>query len=232
MAIAFGLTVSAQTVTISNRKVTYTRPKPIADFKKTFTIDHPRVKASTPALSRRIETLISHSTVLGLDLKEELNEIQWLEEADFEVLYNKNGLLAIELRMNGTGAYPSGSERTVVVDTRKGTRLAPSAVFRDLRGLSALTDNALQKEIAAAIKAIASDPANEEPDPRQLFEGKRFTIKDLDGFAVDETAVTFTYQYGFPHVIKALEPEGVFSFTWRELRPFIRPDGPLARFLR
>ena len=108
----------------------------------------------------------------------------------------------------------------------------PADVFRDLRGLSAAINRALQKEIAATIKEIGSDPANEEPDPQHLFTGKRFTINDLDGFAIDETGVRFGYQYGFPHVIKALEPDGVFSFTWQELSPFIWKEGPLSRFLR
>ena len=226
------LVASAQTVTVSSRKVTYTRPKPIADFKKTFTIDHPKVRAATPALSRRIESAISHRTVLGLNLREELNDIQWLEEADFEVLYNRDGLLTIELRMSGTGAYPSGTAKTVVVDTRTGRKITPAMAFRDLRGLSAMIDKALKREIAGAIVEIRSDPESKDLDVPNLFAGKRFSIKDLEGFAVKETGVEFSYDYGFAHVIQAYEPDGAFAFTWRELRPFIKPDGPLARFLR
>ena len=42
-----------QSVVITSKKVTYTRPKPIEDYKKTFTINYPKVKASTPTLSKK-----------------------------------------------------------------------------------------------------------------------------------------------------------------------------------
>src|SRR5258705_4613307 len=105
-----------QSVVITGKKVTYKRPKPIQDFKKTFTINYPKVKASTPALSKKIEAAISYSSVLKLNLREELRDTQWLEEADYEVGYNKNGVLSIALSMNGTAAYPDGTTKFAVVD--------------------------------------------------------------------------------------------------------------------
>ncbi len=232
IAMSLCFAASAQSVAVTSNKVTYTRKKPISEYKTTFTIEYPKVKAATPALSRKIEKAISFSSVLDLDLKGELGEYQWLEEADYEMKYNQNGILSIELRMNGSGAYPSGSSKVVVVDTRTGNRVTPAAVFRNLPGLAATINKSLKKEIAKAIVEIRSDKQNEEPDPEDLFASSRFTVSDLDGFLVDEKGVTFNYDYGFPHVIKALEPDGVFSFTWAELRPFIRPTGLLARFTR
>src|SRR5207248_784389 len=91
------LAVAAQSVVITGKKVTYKRRKPIMDFKKTFTINYPKVKAATPALSKKIEASISYGSVLHLDLKEELSDTQWLEEADYKVGYNKNGVLGISL---------------------------------------------------------------------------------------------------------------------------------------
>lgn len=70
----------AQSVVITPRKVTYTRPKPQMDFKKTFTVNYPKVKASTTALSRKIENSISFSKVLSLNIQQEKTEFQWLEE--------------------------------------------------------------------------------------------------------------------------------------------------------
>ena len=62
----------AQSVVITSKKVTYKRPKPIMDFKKAFTVNYPKVKAATPALSKKIESSISYSSVLHLDVKDEL----------------------------------------------------------------------------------------------------------------------------------------------------------------
>ena len=44
--------------------------------------------------------------------------------------------------------------------------------------------------------------------------------------------MTFKYDYGFPHVIQALQPEGKFFFTWEQLRPFLVPGGLLAKLAR
>ncbi len=57
-------------------------------------------------------------------------------------------------------------------------------------------------------------------------------MKNLDGFSISSEGVTFIYDYGYPHVIKAIEPYGEFLLKWQELKPFIRPDGLLARFVR
>src|SRR5260221_13012838 len=109
-ALVAALTVigNGQSVVITGKKVTYTRPKPMMDFKKTFTINYPKEKASTPALSKKIESSISYSSILKLNLNEELRDTQWLEEADYEGGYNKNGVSSVGLSVHGTLAYPYG----------------------------------------------------------------------------------------------------------------------------
>src|SRR5438477_11574427 len=97
MAAAFCAAASAQSAVITSKKVTYTRPKPSDDGKKTFTIDYPKVKAATPALSRKIERSISY----GINLKEELNDVEWLYEATYDVGYNQKGILSIALTIEG-----------------------------------------------------------------------------------------------------------------------------------
>jgi len=44
--------------------------------------------------------------------------------------------------------------------------------------------------------------------------------------------VAFFYDYGFPNVLKALEPEGELRLSWAEVKPFIKKDGLLTRFVR
>ena len=230
--IALGSVAAAQTVAITGKMTTYTRRKPITEYKKTFTINYPRVKAATPALSKKIEAAISYSSILGLNLQEELNDVQWLESADYKVVYNKNGVLTIDLFMEGSGAYPSGTTKTAVVDVRKGTILKTSDAFTDLQGLAAMVRKVQKKEIATAIAEIRKDPENNEPDPATLFKDADFRRKDLEGFSVDDQGVTFKYDYGFPHVIQALQPEGNFFFNWTQLRPYLLRGGLLARLAR
>lgn len=222
----------SQSVVITGKKITYTRKKPIADYKKTFTINYPKVRARTPVISRRIEAAIDYRTILGINLKEELTAPQWLEEADFDVDYNKNGILSITLSMNGTGAYPSGIQRIVVVDTTTGKRVKAADAFSNITGLIALIKKAQDKEIASSIAAIKSDPDNIDPDPAGLFATATIQAADLEWFSVDEQGVTFHYDYGFPHVILAMQPDGSFFFTWAQMKPFIKPDSLLKTMVR
>lgn len=223
----------AQTVTITPKKITYTRPKPSMDFKKTFTVNYPKVKASTPALSKKIESTISYEKVVELDIKEELNgESQWLEEADFTLDYNKNGILVITLSMSGTAAYPSVYSRTVVVDLKTGNRAAAADVFENPKALAARVKEVQDEEVKASIEEIKKGEDYKDFDPKQFFEYTDFTAENLEQFSVGEAGVTFMYDYGFPRVAMAVEPSGNYFFAWSELKPFIRRDGLLARFVR
>ncbi|MEP6703986.1 MAG: hypothetical protein ABJB34_04200 [Acidobacteriota bacterium] len=234
--ILFGLIIAltsaavcAQAVIITPKKTTYRRPKPLQDSKSTFTVRRPVAKAATPALSRKITAAISPERVLKLNIREEMSEYQWLEEADYKVLFNQDGVLCVELWMSGTAAYPDGVTGRVVVDPATGAPVRPANVFQNLPVLAKIVKKAQAAEIATATKGMKSDP---EARPSDLFSDSNFTVADFKQFSVDARGVTFYYDYGFPHVIQALEPAGEFNFTWAQLKPFVRSGGLLARFIR
>lgn len=221
----------AQTVIITPRKVTYRRPKPLSEYKKSFTITYPKVKGLSPALSRKIENTLSYERIFKLNVKEEINEIQWLEEAGYQVDYNKNGVLGMILSLSGTGVYPSVYDKSVVVNLRTGERIKPQDVFGNLNGLVRKVKNTQQAEVKTAIVEIKKrDP--QEKNPAELFKTTNFTLKNLNEFSISDKGVTFWYDYGFPHVILALEPEGLYFLSWTELKPFIKPGGLLGKFVR
>ena len=229
-AVVYCAAASAQSVVITGKKVTYKRPKPISEYKKSFEINYPKVKAATPALSKKIEAAVSYQSVLGLKLNEELRDIQWLETADYEVLYNKNGVLSISLFMEGSGAYPSSMTKYVVVDLRTGTRATPVAAFSNTSGLLALVKKAKNKEVAQAIVDIKKDKENNEEHPEDLFkDSAKYHPVKLDQFTVSDKGITFHHNYDFAHVIQALQPSGEFFFTWSQLKPYIKAGSLLSR---
>ncbi len=222
----------AQSVTITPKKVTYKRPKPLTEYKKTFVVTYPKVKAATPALSKKIEQTISFEKVSNLNIAEEQTEIQWLEEAGYEVNYNKNGILTITNSVSGTGAYPSVYNKTVVVDLKTGNRVTPQNAFTNLPKLVAKVKTAQKAEAAGAIREIKADAENKDFDSFDLFENAEYKAENLSEFAVDDKGVMFIFDYGFPHVVQALQPEGRYFFSWAEIKPFIKRDGLLAKFVR
>jgi hypothetical protein len=222
---------SAQTITITPSKTTYRRPKPISSYKKTFIVTRPKVKGVSTVLAKKIETTISYEKNFEFSVQEEIKEIQWLEEASYDVDYNKKGILSVTLTVEGSGAYPDGSTKPVVVDIKKGTRVIPQDVFTNLNSLAAKA-NAQQQ---AEIKQGLIDIKKEEPDaesPENLFENAKFTVEDLKEFSVGDKGVTFWYDYGFPHVIEAMQPEGRYFMSWAQLKPYIKKGGLFAQFVR
>jgi hypothetical protein len=199
------------------------------DFKRTFTIRRPIAKAATSALSKKITAAISPDSVLDINLREEMREYQWLEEADYKVLYNRNGVLSIELWMTGTAAYPDGVTKRIVVDIQNGKRVSIADAFSRLPQLATLIRKAQIQEVKKATEEMKSDP---DAQPEQLFSETNFTTEDLKEFSVNDKGVTFYYDYGFPHVLEGLQPDGEFMFDWQTLKPFVRRDGLLARFIR
>ncbi|CAN5636763.1 hypothetical protein BH18ACI3_BH18ACI3_09650 [soil metagenome] len=222
----------SQSIKIIPKKITYKRPAPITDFKKTFTVTFPKVKAFSTALSRKIENTISYERVLGLNINEEINDVQWLEDAAYEVGYNKTGLLSISISIHGAGAYPFGTEKALVVDLKTGNRIKPSDVFVSINKLTALVLNAQKMETMRTIAEIRNHPEDRDIDPEQLFLKIDFRLSDLQEFAISNEGITFIYDYDFPYVVKAFQPEGRYFFTWNQLKPFIKRSGLLARFVR
>jgi hypothetical protein len=103
----FAASVFGQSVVVTPKKVTYRRPKPLSEYKKSFSVTYPRVSGLSAALNKKVESSISYEKVADLKVKEEISDIQWLEEATYKVNYNKNGILDITLNVSGSGAYPS-----------------------------------------------------------------------------------------------------------------------------
>ena len=218
----------AQSVKITPKKVTYNRKgADVPDFKKTFTINYPKVAGK---FGKKIETLLSYEKNFGFDLKEEINETQWLSDANYKILYNKDGILSIALSIEGVGAYPSGSTKHLVIDLSNGTIVKPTDAFNPLNGIVTLCNKKLREEIKEEVARIKKEEPNEEIG--DLFDNKTFKTSDLKEFSVSEKGVTFHYDYGFPHAVQAWQPIGDYFFRWTELRPFIKKVGVFGQFVK
>jgi hypothetical protein len=66
---------------------------------------------------------------------------------------------------------------------------------------------------------------------KQAHENLMFEIENLDDFSVGRRGITFLYDAGFPHAIKAFEPQGKYFFTYSELKPYIKLEGLLGQFI-
>ncbi|QQS33312.1 MAG: hypothetical protein IPM50_01660 [Acidobacteriota bacterium] len=232
LLLASTVSILGQSVGVKGEKITYTRPEPSSEFKSTFTVNYPRITASSREIASKIESLLSYEKAFDFTIEEEKKDLQWLSEADFEVNYNTNGILSIELRIDGVAAYPDSVTKKLNIDTVRGVRLFPKDVFRNLPALAGLVKRKQAAEIAAARRAMRKDPDAQDLDPNEMFARANFRVAELNAFQVTERGVTFYYDYGFPHVVKALEPDGIYQLSWRDMRPFIKPGSLLAKAAR
>jgi len=233
--LSFSSIALAQTVKITPKKTFYKRPaKEGFESKRTFTIIYPKVSGLSAALNKKIENAISYERIFDFNLKEELSEMYWLENADFKTEYNKNGILGVALTFEGSGAYPSTRTKHVVIDTKTGSQLKSADIFAsDKTGrLVNLLDGKLREKMKSAIAGVSKDSAEDGAALTEMLAEKKFTAENLNHFSVNDQGVTFYYDYGFPHAMLALEPDGEITLSYADLKLFVKPGGLLAKFVR
>lgn len=244
LLLAFGAPALGQTsktlpgsVIVRPRKIIIQRSAAVTRYAPT---------RKTAVIVLPVVTGISNSTVLArvraeLDIKnvfgstlQDYREDTWLDDFGYKVNYNADYLLDITFMQSGLAAYPDTHEKHMLISLRDGKLVKAADVFdvTKLEPLAALVDRALQAELAKLRTENLADVRDN--DERQALTDAYANLKiereSLDEFSVSKTGITFLYDAGFPHVIKALEPQGRYFFGYKALNDYIRRDGPLGKF--
>ena len=186
-----------------------------------------------PAVLVRVRSALDVKNAFGSSLND-YREDTWLSDFGYEVHYNADYLLDITFTQSGLAAYPDTHQKHMLINLRDGNMVKAVDVFdaTKVKPLAELVNRELQREIG---KLRAENlAAAQDPDERQALTDAYANLKvereHLDEFSVGKTGITFLYDAGFPHVIKALEPQGRYFFSYKTINEYIRPDGPLAKF--
>jgi hypothetical protein len=226
-------TDNVTSVVIEKRRVVLVRSGKFArDFpdRKRAILKYPVIKGPRNSeVLRKVRALLELKNIFDTSLQE-YREDTWLSEFDYEVNYNRNYILDITFTQSGVGAYPDTHTRHFAINLRSGEQIKAADAFNasSLDTLAAMVDKKLQAEIQQLIK---SNPETNDYDP-ELFSKLKFKTSDLDDFSINDKGVTFLYDAGFPHVIQAAEPDGRYFFSYAQLKPYIRRDGPLGMFVK
>lgn len=224
----------SQTLGITPKKIVYQRKQAdLPDYKKSFTITYPKISGVRAALAKKIEASLSYEKTFEFKLKDEIETDTGLDDASFEVLYNKFGILNVLLMEEVSGAYPSDYSKSVVINAKTGAPISAADFFLNLDELAAQVKRAQQTEIKAAIAELRKESGEEDAKMiEERLAETDFTRDNLNHFSVSDQGITFKYDYEFPHVMRALAPVGEFFFSWEQLKPYIRREGLLGRFIR
>lgn len=149
---------------------------------------------------------LSWAAVTGETLEETVEIFSECERghtgSDFTVNYNTGGILDITVRIEYLGAYPSTGYRHFCFDVSTGGPVRFPELLRPggAETLACVLDSMLQANIAAAAADSLLDPG--------IYEGHRFGTENLESFSITGDGVMFHYLFGFPHAVKAAEPDG------------------------
>jgi hypothetical protein len=182
---------------------------------------------------KKIEAILNYEKTFDFKLKnQQSGEDTWLDSCDFKVNYNKNNILDVELFMEGSGAYPSTTNKYLVVNSKTGTRVKPADVFIKQDELAAMIKKAQKAEMKKAQADYKKDPDSADFDASEYFNNADFKADNLWAFTVSDKGVTFRYNYEFPHVALALQPVGDYFYSWSQLKTYIKSDGLFATFAK
>ena len=204
--------------------------------RKTAIITYPVISGLKPKVLNRIRAHLSFKNIFDYSLAEYRNDA-WLTEFSYVVNHNADSLLDLTFTQSGVAAYPDEQSRHFLIDLRSGVLVTAADAFQleKLTFLTALVDVELQREIARLRKDNAASTDREQDvktSVNDAYDILKIELKDLDNFSVSRRGITFLYDAGFPHVIKALEPRGRYFFSYNRLKPYISSDGPLGQFVR
>ena len=221
-------------VIIQRRRIVLVRNADVAKQfpnRRTAAVTYPVITGlSNPVVLRRVRSALEFKNIFDYSLKE-YREDPWLTEFSYVVNHNRNYLLDITFTQSGMAAYPDEQHKHFLISLKDGHIVTAQDVFESnkLNSLVEMVDRELQREI----KRIAhEDRSQDEKEAvNGAYDNLKFELKELDEFSIGPMGITFLYDAGFPHVIKAFEPQGRYFFTYSELKPYIKRDGLLGQFV-
>src|SRR5260221_11970246 len=225
-------------VTVRTRKGVIVRSgKIVRDFpeRKRAMVRYPIVFGlSNSAVLRRVRRTLAIKNIFGMSL-EEYRRDDSLEDFDYKLNYNQNYLLDVTFQHSGMGAYPSTETRHFLINLKNGMVIRTADVFRTeaLAPIAAMANQKLKAETKELVKVVTDDKelnAEQKDSLKEQLEQLTLTVENLNELSVSDKGVTFLYDAGFPHVIRALQPNGEYFFTYAELRSYIKPTGSLGIF--
>jgi len=176
-------------------------------------------EAGDPAVES-MNAALSWESITGQPLEETLAIYQEMQcgyvGADFTVNCNAGGILDITVTIEFLGAYPSTSRQYFCFVSATGGRLSMRELLPDgsEAELAAILDGMLQENIDETRRTWDDLDSG-------MYDGFTFTVEDLEKFSIVEDGIWFHYDFGFPHIALAAEPEGDLFMPAEEILPFL-----------
>ena len=233
-------------------KKVYARINVEDEWRKEFTVRYPIIEGiKSESILYKINSVLSYEKVFGVSLEEAIEGDTWLSDLDYTVNFIKKPFMDLTFIMEGIGAYLWHTTQNIVVNYETGARVKATDLFEErlLERLALIVNEFVQVDLKRAsleelysyeeiqMDVESKDPLTEGLEEKiswieQRFSQNKFSVENLDDFSLDDSGIYFIYDFGFPHVIRALEPEGRYYFPYSVLKQCIKKGGILERFIQ
>lgn len=185
------------------------------------------------------QVLLKINKILDFDKTIEFTEFDATENngitsVGFDVNYDKNNILSLTVHVSTYGAYPDEFSTNYLINLKNAELVTLSDIFyqNKINDLVGILNKKLQENVNEAI--------NQNPQLKQDIncnrgmegcmypDGFTFTEENLKNFVITSDGIKFAYDFGFPHVSQALEPNGVMILTYSQLKDYISKEGLLG----
>lgn len=225
--IAFGQQVSVDTFQFKKSE----KIKDIGGSKMNYPLVRLADKEIAAAINTDIQKRFTRNGYLEASLDSML--IKWADDLivflDFEVTYQQNDILSLNISGESCGAYCTRWTDYFNYSTKSGTWLPISKVikakgaFRTL----ALEDKALQYEHQKEkLKSYSKDPerglSQEDYEVVLTYYDTCANEVDLSQYALYPERIQIIEDCGLPHVMQALAPTITLSYAFADIRNYLK----------
>lgn len=217
------------------------------EWRKEFRVRYPIIEGlKSESILYKINSLFNYENVFDISIKESIEGDFWLNDLDYSILFLKRPFINILFYMEGIGAYSWTVTQSIVVDYETANLVQIKDIFKEdsLERLASIINEFMQMDLKKAFLVerylseipLHKDSNNDESEQNnnwleERFGVEKFTVEDLNEFTIDEDGISFIIHFGFPHVIKVIEPEGKYHFSFESLKQFIKLGSVLENFI-
>jgi hypothetical protein len=202
------------------------------------TLDWPEIKnISDQNIYNKINKLLDFDTNLKKYYGEafssfDATEYSGIGSMGFFSTYDKNNIISLSFWIETYGAYPDEINFVKNINIKTGDIIDIKDIIDSNK--NPLLVNALNIKLQNTITDALKEDACTSSILDQFEFGKTYnpdygkvTEKDLASFKIISTGMEFFYDFGFPHVVKACEPNIPIVLTFEELKNYALTDGLL-----
>ncbi len=148
----------------------------------------------------------------------------------YQIVCNKNNILSFSVTNQFMGAHPNVNINSFNFNLNTGKIIENKDIFVSKEAqekfITTIISKKIKERVAQKIKEL-----EKEGEGAEELKTKELRLENLT-FSITETGITFIHDFDLPHVMKAIEPEQDYAFSWSELKDFVKKDGILAPFYK